>query len=120
MGRQETEERADEASAREASDVLVQLERKLRTGETVYVDEVRKAWRQTRYPQAMIRVLTQRKRPELAQRAAAIVGIDVDLTSDTWREDLEALLFEHFFGKRFEDTDALADAIRRAIPDPSS
>ena len=120
MARREAEERAEDASEREAADGLVQLERKLRAGETVYVDEVRRAWKQTRYPQAMIRVLTQRKRPELAQRAAAIVGIDVDLTSDTWREDLEALLFEYFFGKRFEDTDALADAIRRAIPDPSS
>jgi len=120
MGRRETEDRADDASEREAGDALVQLEQKLRAGETVYVDEVRKAWKQTRYPQAMIRVLTQRKRPELAQRAAAIVGIDVDLGSESWREDLDAMLFEHFFGKRFEDTDALADAIRRAIPDPSS
>jgi hypothetical protein len=120
MGRRDTEERAEDASEREAEDVLVQLERKLRAGETVYVDEVRRAWKQTRYPQAMIQVLAQRKRPELAQRAAAIVGIEVDVTSESWREDLEALLFEHFFGKPFEVTDALADAIRRAIPDPSS
>jgi hypothetical protein len=120
MGRRDTEERAEDASEREAADGLVQLEAKLRAGETVYVDEVRRAWKLTRYPQAMIRVLTQRKRPELAQRAAAIVGIEVDPTSPSWREDLDAMLFEHFFGKRFDETDALADAIRRAIPDPSS
>lgn len=120
MARRETEDRAEDASEREAQDALVQLERKLRGGETVYVDEVRRAWKQTRYPQAMIRVLAQRKRPELTQRAAAIAGIEVDLTSPSWREDLEAMLFEHFFGKRFEETDGLAEAIRRAIPDPSS
>ena len=120
MARRDTEERAESASEREAKDTLVQLAQKLQAGQTVYLDEVRRAWKQTRYPQAMIRILAQRKRPELTQRAAAIAGIEVDLTSPSWREDLEAMLFEHFFGKRFEDTDALADAIRRAIPDPSS
>jgi hypothetical protein len=48
-----------------------------------------------------------------------MVGIDVDLTSPSWREDLDAELFERFFGMPFNEIDALADAIRRAIPDPS-
>ena len=83
------------------------------------VQDVRAAWRSTRYPRAMIQVLAQRRRPELAVWAATMVGIAVDPSSPTWREDLDAELFERFFGMRFSETDALADAIRRAIPDPS-
>lgn len=97
----------------------MQLERRLRDGKPVDVHEVRTAWRTTRYPRAMIQVLAQRRRPELAVRAASIVGLELDPAEPTWREDLEALLFERFFGMPYTETDALADAIRRAIPDPS-
>jgi hypothetical protein len=120
MGRREKEEKAAEAAEREDADPLVQLERRLRDGRSVFVDEVLRAWRSTRYPKAMIQMLAQRKRPELAQRAAAAVGIVIDVSAPTWREDLDALLFEQLFGKSFEDLDALADAIRRAVPDPSA
>jgi hypothetical protein len=120
MGRREKEEKAAEAAQREEADPLVQLERRLREGGSVFVDEVRRAWKSTRYPKAMIQMLAQRKRPELAQRAAAAVGIVIDVSASTWREDLDALLFEQLFGKSFEDLDALADAIRRAVPDPSA
>lgn len=97
----------------------MQLERRLRDGKPVDVQDVRRAWRSTRYPRAMIQVLAQRRRPELALRAASIVGIELDPASPTWREDLEAHLFERFFGMPFSETDTLADTIRRAIPDPS-
>ena len=120
MGRREKEEKAAEAAEREDADPLVQLERRLRDGRSVFVDEVLRAWRSTRYPKAMIQMLAQRKRPELAQRAAAAVGIVIDVSAPTWREDLDAMLFEQLFGKSFEDLDALADAIRRAVPDPSA
>jgi len=83
------------------------------------VQDVRAAWRSTRYPRAMVQVLAQRRRPELAVQAATMVGIAVDPSSPTWREDLDAELFERFFGMPFSETDSLADAIRRAIPDPS-
>jgi hypothetical protein len=117
--RRERQDRAEDAAEREAADPLVQLERKLRDGKSVDVHDVRDAWRSTRYPRAMIQVLAQRRRPEFAVRAASMVGIDVDVTSPSWREDLDAELFERFFGMPFNETDALADAIRRAIPDPS-
>ncbi len=120
MGRREKEEKVADAAEREDADPLVQLERQLRDGRSVFVDEVLRAWRSTRYPKAMIQMLAQRKRPELAQRAAAAVGIVIDVSAPTWREDLDALLFEQLFGKSFEDLDALADAIRRAVPDPSA
>jgi hypothetical protein len=38
----------------------------------------------------------------------------------SWREDLEAQLFERFFGMPFADTDLLAEQIRRSIPDPAA
>lgn len=119
MPRRERQERAEDAAEREAADPLVQLERRLRDGKPVDVQDVRTAWRTTRYPRAMIQVLAQRRRPELAVRAAAIVGIALDPASPTWREDLDAELFERFFGMAFSETDALAAAIRGAIPDPS-
>ncbi len=117
--RRDRQDRAEDAAEREAADPLVQLERKLRDGKSVDVHDVRTAWRSTRYPRAMIQVLAQRRRPELAVRAASMVGVHVDLTSPSWREDLDAELFERFFGMPFNEIDALADAIRRAIPDPS-
>ncbi|HZJ54257.1 MAG TPA: hypothetical protein VFD38_08985 [Myxococcaceae bacterium] len=119
MSRRDPQDRAEDTAQREAADPLVQLERKLRDGQPVDVHEVRQAWRITRYPRAMVQVLAQRRRPELAVRAASIVGIEVEPSSLTWREDLEAHLFERFFGLPFPETDALADEIRRAIPDPS-
>jgi len=119
MSRRERQDRAEDAATRESEDPLVQVERKLREGKPVDVHDVRTAWRSTRYPRAMIEVLAQRRRSELAIRAATIAGIDVDPSTPTWREDLEAQLFEHFFGMPFHETDALADRIRRAIPDPS-
>jgi len=119
MSRDDRQERAENAEQREADDPLVQLERKLRDGRSVDVQDVRKAWRTTRYPSAMIHVLAYRRRPEQAVRAASIVGIEVDPSSPTWREDLEAHLFERLFGLSFRETDALADEIRRVIPDPS-
>jgi predicted GTPase len=117
--RRDREDRAEDASERESSDPLVQLERRLRDGKPVDVQDVRKAWRTTRYPRAMIQVLAQRRRSDLAVRAASIVGLEVDSSAPTWRVDLEAHLFERFFGMPFSETDTLADAIRRAIPDPS-
>lgn len=119
MSRHDRQDRAEDTSQREADDPLVQLERKLRDGQSVDVQDVRRAWRTTRYPRAMVQVLAQRRRSDLAVRAASIVGIDVDPSSPTWREDLEAHLFERLFGLTFRETDALADEIRRAIPDPS-
>jgi hypothetical protein len=119
MSRRDREDRTEDASERESNDPLVQLERKLREGKTVDVQDVRSAWRTTRYPGAMIQVLAQRRRSELAVRAASMVGIEIDPATPTWREDLEAHLFERFFGTPFRESDALADAIRRAIPDPS-
>ncbi len=120
VSRRDPQDRADAAAEREAEDPLVQLERKLRDGKPVDVHDVRTAWRATQYPRAMIQVLAQRRRPELAVRAASMVGIEIDPAEPTWREDLEAELFERFFGMPFSETDALADAIRRAIPDPSA
>jgi hypothetical protein len=119
MSRHDRHERAEDTAEREAEDPLVQLERRLRDGQSVDVQDVRKAWRTTRYPRAMVQVLAQRRRSDLAVRAASILGIDVEPSSPTWREDLEAHLFERFFGLSFRETDALADEIRRAIPDPS-
>jgi len=119
MSRDDRKDRADATAERELEDSLVQLEKKLRDGKPVDVQEVRKAWRVTRYPRAMIQVLAQRRRTDLAVRAASIAGIEIDPTEPTWREDLEALLFERFFGMAFGETDSMADAIRRAIPDPS-
>jgi len=119
VSRQDQQERVEAAAEREAEDPLVQLERKLRDGTSVDVHDVRKAWRTSRYPRAMVQVLAQRRRPDLAVRAASMVGIRVDPSEPTWREDLDAELFERFFGMPFHETDALADAIRRAIPDPS-
>lgn len=119
VSRRERQDRVEAAAEREAEDPLVQLEKKLRDGKSVDVQDVRTAWRTTRYPRAMILVLAQRRRPDLAVGAASIVGIDVEPSLPTWREDLDANLFERFFGMPFEETDALADAIRRAIPDPS-
>ena len=95
-------------------------ERKLRDGKSVDVQEVRKAWRTARYPRAMVQVLAHRRRTDLAVRAASILGIEVDTRSDSWREDLEAELFERFFGMSFAEMDALAEQIRRAIPDPAA
>jgi hypothetical protein len=120
MSRHDRQERAEDAEQREAEDPLFQLERKLRDGKSVDVQEVRKAWRATRYPRAMVQVLAHRRRTDLAVRAASILGIDVDTASPTWREDLDAELFERFFGMPFSETDALADQIRRAIPDPAA
>ena len=119
VSRREREEKIEAVAKREAEDPLVQLEKRLRDGKSVDVHDVRTAWRTTRYPRAMILVLAERRRPDLAVRAASILVIDVEPTVPTWREDLEANLFERFFGMPFEETDALADAIRRAIPDPS-
>jgi hypothetical protein len=120
MSRDDRQERAEDAEQREGDDLLVQLERKLRDGKPVDVQDVRQAWRTSRYPRAMIQVLAQRRRTDLAVRAAALVGIEVDLSSPTWREDLETTLFERFFGMPFRETDALAAEIRRAIPDPAA
>jgi len=120
MSRHDRQERAEDAEEREADDPLVQLERKLRDGKSVDVQEVRKAWRTTRYPRAMVQVLAHRRRTDLAVRGASILGVDVDTASPTWREDLEAELFERFFGMALSETDALADQIRRAIPDPAA
>ena len=119
MSRHDRQERAEETEEREGDDPLVQLERKLRDGKSVDVHDVRRAWRVTRYPRAMVQVLAQRRRPDLAVRAAAVLGIEVDPSIPSWREDLDVLLFERFFGMPFSETDALADQIRRAIPDPS-
>ena len=120
MSHPDRQDRAEETVEREEQDPLVQLERKLRDGKSVDVQDVRRAWRTTRYPRAMIQVLAQRRRTDLAIRAAAVVGIEVDSLSPGWREDLEAHLFERFFGLSFRETDALADEIRRAIPDPAA
>jgi len=120
MSRHDRQERAEDAEEREADDPLVQLERKLRDGKSVDVQEVRKAWRTSRSPRAMVQVLAHRRRTDLAVHAASILGVDVDTASPTWREDLEAELFERFFGMAFSETDALADQIRRAIPDPAA
>jgi hypothetical protein len=119
MSRRDRQDRAEETEQREADDPLVQLERKLRDGKSVDVQDVRAAWRTTRYPRAMVQVLAQRRRTDLAVRAAGILGIEVDPMIPTWREDLEAQLFEHFFGMPFADTDVLAEQIRRSIPDPA-
>jgi len=120
MSRRDRQDRADAAAERESEDPLVELERKLRDGRSVDVQDVRRAWRTTRYPRAMIAVLAERRRPDLAVRAASLVGIEVDPSLASWREDLEANLLERFFGLPFSETDALADAIRRAIPDPAA
>ena len=120
MSQDDRQKRAEDVEQREADDPLVQLERTLRDGKSVDVQEVRKAWRATRYPRAMVQVLAHRRRTELAVRAASIVGIEVDTSSPTWREDLEAELFERFFGMPFAEMDVLAEQIRRAIPDPSA
>jgi hypothetical protein len=120
VSHRDPQERAEATSERETGDPLVQLERTLRDGKSVDVQDVRRAWRTTRYPRAMIQVLAQRRRPHLAVRAAAVVGIEIDPSIPTWREDLEASLFERFFGLPFTETDALADDIRRAIPDPAA
>src|SRR5262250_3337107 len=93
MSRHDRQERVEETEQREADDPLVQLERKLRDGKSVDVQDVRTAWRTTRYPRAMVQVLAQRRRTDLAVRAAAILGIDVDPMIPNWREDLEAQLF---------------------------
>jgi len=85
MSHRDREDRAEGTAQREADDVLVQLERKLHAGQSVDVQDVRKAWRTTRYPRAMVQVLAQRRRSDLAVRAASIVGIDVDPSSPTWR-----------------------------------
>jgi hypothetical protein len=120
MSRDDRQERAEDAEQREADDPLVQLERHLRDGKSVDVQDVRKAWRVTRYPRAMVQVLAQRRRTDLAVRAAAILGIEVDTSIFSWCDDLEAELFERFFGLPFTETDALADQIRRSIPDPAA
>ena len=120
MTRRDRQERAEADAERESDDPLVQLERKLRDGKSVDVQDVRRAWRTTRYPRAMVQVLAQRRRTDLAVRAAAILGIEVDPSMPSWREDLEAELFERFFGLPFTETDALADQIRRSIPDPAA
>jgi hypothetical protein len=120
MSRDDRQDRAEDAEQREADDLLVQLEKKLRDGKPVDVQEVRNAWRSSRYPRAMIQVLAQRRRTDLAVRAASVAGIEVDPSSPTWREDLEATLFERFFGMSFRETDALAAEIRRTIPDPAA
>src|SRR5262249_46151242 len=119
MSRDDRKERAEASAERESEDPLVQLEKKLRDGKPVDVQDVRRAWRGTHYPRAMIQVLAQRRRTDLAVRAASIAGIEIDPAEPTWREDLEALLFERFFGMPLNQMDALAAAIRRAIPDPS-
>ena len=75
MSRHDHQERAEDAEQREADDALVQLERTLRDGKSVDVQDVRKAWRSTRYPRAMVQVLAQRRRTDLAVRAAGILGI---------------------------------------------
>lgn len=120
MSRNDRQDRAEEAEQREADDPLVQLERQLRDGKSVDVQDVRRAWRVTRYPRAMVQVLAQRRRTDLAVRAAAVLGIDVDTSSSSWREDLETELFERVFGLPFTEIDALADQIRRSIPDPAA
>jgi len=117
--RRDRQERAEGNAERESDDPLVQIERKLKDGNPVDVQDVRRAWRTTRYPRAMIQVLAQRRRTDLAVRAASVAGIEIDPAVPTWREDLEALLFERLFGLPLDQMDALADAIRRAIPDPS-
>ena len=119
MSQNDRQERAEGTERREADDLLVQLERKLRDGKSVDVQDVQRAWRTTRYPRAMVQILAQRRRPELAVRAAGVLGIEVDPSIPSWREDLEAQLFERFFGMSFSESDALADQIRRAIPDPA-
>ena len=119
MSRNDRQERVEDTERRESDDPLVQLERKLRDGKSVDVQDVRKAWRTTRYPRAMVQVLAQRRRPDLAIRAAGVLGLEVDPSVSSWREDLEAQLFERFFGMPFSESDALADQIRRAIPDPA-
>ena len=119
MSRNDRQDRAEDAEQREADDSLVQLERQLRDGKSVDVQDVRRAWRTTRYPRAMIQVLAQRRRTDLAVRAASVAGIEIDPSVPSWREDLEALLFERLFGLPFDQMEALADAIRRAIPDPA-
>lgn len=120
MSHDERQKRAEDVEERESDDPLVKLERKLRDGESVDVQEVRKAWRTTRYPRAMVQVLAHRRRTDLAVRAASLLGIEVDTGSDTWRVDLEAELFERFFGMPFSEMDALAEQVRRAIPDPAA
>lgn len=120
MSHHDRQKRAEDVEQREADDPLVQLERKLRDGKSVDVQEVRKAWRTARYPRAMVQVLAHRRRTDLAVQAASILGIEVDTRSDSWREDLEAELFERFFGMSFAEMDALAEQIRRAIPDPAA
>jgi len=120
MSQHDRQERAEGTERREADDLLVQLERKLRDGKSVDVHDVQRAWRTTRYPRAMVQVLSQRRRPDLAVRAAGVLGIEVDPSIPSWREDLEAQLFERFFGMSFSESDALADQIRRAIPDPAA
>jgi hypothetical protein len=120
MSHDDRQDRAEEAEEREADDPLVQLERQLLDGKSVDVQDVRKAWRVTRYPRAMVQVLAQRRRTDLAVRAAATLGIEVDTSMPSWREDLEAELFERFFGLPFSETDALAEQIRRSIPDPAA
>jgi len=59
MSRDDRQERAEDAEQREADDPLVQLERKLRDGKSVDVQDVRRAWRTTRYPRAMVQVLAR-------------------------------------------------------------
>lgn len=120
MSHDDRQKRAEDIEQRESDDPLVQLERKLRDGKSVDVQEVRKAWRTTRYPRAMVQVLAHRRRTDLAVRAASILGIEVDTSSETWREDLEAELFERFFGMPFAEMEGLAEQIRRAIPDPAA
>jgi ribosomal protein L13E len=120
MSHDDRQKRAEDVEQRESDDPLVQLERKLRDGKSVDVQEVRKAWRTARYPRAMVQVLAHRRRTDLAVQAASILGIEVDTSSDSWREDLEAELFERFFGMPFAEMDALAEQIRRAIPDPAA
>jgi hypothetical protein len=120
MSHDDRQKRAEDLEQRESDDPLVQLERKLRDGKSVDVQEVRRAWRSTRYPRAMVQVLAHRRRTDLAVRAAGMVDLEVDPASPTWREDLEAQLFERFFGMPFAEMDALAEQIRRAIPDPAA
>jgi ribosomal protein L13E len=120
MSHDDRKKLAEDIEQRESDDPLVQLERKLRDGKSVDVQEVRKAWRTTRYPRAMVQVLAHRRRTDLAVRAASILGIEVDTSSETWREDLEAELFERFFGMPFAEMEGLAEQIRRAIPDPAA
>jgi hypothetical protein len=68
----------------------------------------------------MVQVLAHRRRTDLAVRAARVLGIEVDTASPSWREDLEAELFDRFFGMSFAEMDALAEQIRRDIPDPAA